>query len=172
MSGKKPLLLLKLGMSGTVSATLSDSHWDDMDNDDHFRLWTVSGCKDGTYHLKGLMMQLVSNRTPFELGSLEFLHWQLAIENGTQVEEDFLEELQYAVTCFLGFHGRIHRVQHALHQLVGDDSTEWFHADRVGCQITKYVAIIKDLLNHMYGGTVNIFDYWVNDLLLCNSEPH
>ncbi|EIW77720.1 hypothetical protein CONPUDRAFT_75528 [Coniophora puteana RWD-64-598 SS2] len=124
-----------------LTATLSYADWDDMDNDDHFRLWTVRGCEDATYHLESLTMQLVSDRTPFELGSLEFLRWQLAIERGVEEGKFVLEELKYTVNCLLGYHNRIHRVQHALRQLVGDDSTEWRETDRVGCLMTNYMML-------------------------------
>ncbi|EIW81651.1 hypothetical protein CONPUDRAFT_72078 [Coniophora puteana RWD-64-598 SS2] len=133
--------------------------------------WTVNGCEDALYYLENTVMRLVSNRTPFQLGSLEYCRWQSAADISAKEEKHVRDDLKYMVICLVGYHDRIHRVQHALHQLVGDESDEWSQADRVGCLITKYVAIVKDLLNHLNGGVVEMYDCLLCEMFLYQSEP-
>ncbi|EIW86724.1 hypothetical protein CONPUDRAFT_69154 [Coniophora puteana RWD-64-598 SS2] len=155
----------------SLIATLADSDSDG--EDDHFRLWTVYGCIDATSHIDDLVANFSRGKSPAALARSVFARFCKAsgTKDAEKKEKAIRGNLQFGISHLYELHERIHRVQHALYQLTGQESAEYHDADAVGCNITKYIAMLSDLQNHILSGNVDMFESMGFELFLFMSEP-
>ncbi|EIW84484.1 hypothetical protein CONPUDRAFT_71247 [Coniophora puteana RWD-64-598 SS2] len=157
----------------SLAATLADSDSDSDGEDDHFRLWTVEGCLEAVSYIESLVNRFSRGKTPSALSRSVFARFCKAAgtKDSEKREKRIRGNIQYGINELYSFHEHIHRVQHALYQLTGAQSDEWSKADSVGCMITKYIAMISDVQNHVIGGNVDMFESSGLELFLFMTEP-
>ncbi|EIW79700.1 hypothetical protein CONPUDRAFT_74068 [Coniophora puteana RWD-64-598 SS2] len=129
--------------------------------------FTIADCVDAVLDIQDLAVAFIDG-TPDKFGMLLLCRYDLSKENDVHYDVGDKRILTDAVQYLMSLHVRLHGIQYLIWQL-SQDCPEYREADEVGCYITKHIAIVDDLLNHVNGGAVDMFESMLMSLFLFQS---